>query len=358
MAKKPTRKTLPKNLDALLDAAEASGDYSEVYAALEPCLPDARGGYGKGTLLMNGRCTPELARWAIARGTDINAGDTWGYTPLHESARSRYRHKLPPAFLIELGADPERKNSTGLTPLHSAADGKHVDAVRVLLSHGVNVHAQDDRNHTPLEFALQRMSNIDLVSMVPVAEALLAAGAEASAEAAQFVKRAAETFEFHRAAFAADSVEETAGAAQKLCGMFGVEPPPRRVMHDGKSTITTTAKTIGARHKELWDSLVPSRGACTTVQGEVVRISGRIADEWYRNGGANWDGDYRAMADAFHAHVSSHHALPGAALSDCKQVIASLKQDPDSSERLMEWAVQWVEANPQPIALGSTTYKR
>ncbi|MEZ4375456.1 MAG: ankyrin repeat domain-containing protein [Polyangiaceae bacterium] len=358
MAKKPTRKTLPENLDELLEAADASGDYGTAHAALDECLPDARGGYSKGTLLMNGGCTIELARWAIARGTNVNAGDTYGDTPLHASARARYRHKLAPAQLIELGADVHRANSSGLTPLHSAADGKHIDAVRVLLEHGVDVNSRDRQEHTPLEYALQRMSNIDLTAMVPVAQALLDAGATVSPEAQEFVKRAAETFEFHRARFAADKVEETAAASHQLCAMFGVEPPARRVMHDGKSPIVTKAKTIGARHKELWDSLVPSRGACETLQGEVIRISGRIPDEWYRNGGANWDQDYAAMAQAFLGYVSSHHSLPTTDIAACKQVIHNLKRDPDSSERLMDWAVQWVELNSQPIALPPPAYKR
>ena len=65
MPSKPKQKTLPKELDDLLAAAVTSGDYATVYAALERCLPDARGGYGKGTLLMRGMCTIELARWGL-----------------------------------------------------------------------------------------------------------------------------------------------------------------------------------------------------------------------------------------------------------------------------------------------------
>ncbi|MEM7558421.1 MAG: hypothetical protein AAF394_04805 [Planctomycetota bacterium] len=49
---KPTRKTLPKDLDKLFEAAESNGDYTRVYKALERCLPDALGGYGKGTILI------------------------------------------------------------------------------------------------------------------------------------------------------------------------------------------------------------------------------------------------------------------------------------------------------------------
>lgn len=358
MSKKPTRKTLPKELNSLLEAATTSGDWAAVYAALERCVPDARGGSGKGTLLMHKSCSIELARWAIARGTDVNAGDTWGYTPLHQSARSRFRHALTPAQLIELGADVHRTSRTGLTPLHCAADAKNVEAVTVLIGHGGNVHARNERSRTPLDHALANMSNVDFPDMVLVAGALLDAGAEVSKATPEFVKRAAETFEFHRSGFAADSVEETAAACQKLCAMFGVEPPPQRTVHDGVSRIIATADTVGARHKELWNLLVPSRGACITVQGEVIRISGRIADEWLRNGGANWDRHYAAMADAFCVHISSQSPLASDEVAACRQVVSALSDDPASSERLMEWAVRWVERNPEPIQLEPPSYRR
>lgn len=210
----------------------------------------------------------------------------------------------------------------------------------------------------PLEFALARMSNLDFADMALVARVLLDAGAEVSEESRKSVRRAAERFEFHRSGFAADSVEETAAACHGLCAMFGVEPPPHRVVHDNVSLIIATAKTVGARHEELWNLLVPSCGACATVQGEVIRISGRIADEWFRNGGANWDRDYTAMARAFCSHVSSHCPLPPDDLAACKEVVSTLSEHPDSSERLMEWAVAWVQHNPEPIRLEPPSYSR
>ena len=96
--KRATRKTLPKDIDELLDAAAESDDYGAVYEALQQCLPDARGGYGKGTLLMNGRCTVELARWAIERGTDNSRHQHLG---LHGPPRERPLSLPPPAH-----ADP------------------------------------------------------------------------------------------------------------------------------------------------------------------------------------------------------------------------------------------------------------
>jgi len=356
--KKAMRKTLPKDLDELLDAAAESGDYGAVYEALQRCLPDARGGYGKGTLLMNGRCTVELARWAVERGTDIHATDTWGYTALHESARSRFHHKLTPAQLIELGADVHQTSSESLTPLHSAVDGKHLDAVQALLTHGAQVNARSTNHDTPLEYGLLRMSNVDLVAMVPIAKALLSAGAEVTQQAKDAVLRACENFEFHRAGFNRDSVEETSAAAQALCALFSVEPPARRRIHDGTSPIVAMAATPAERFAELWDLLVPSSGPCKTVQGEVIRIAGRVRDEWYRNGGGNWDRDYASMASAFCKHLGSHQNLDPADLDACAKVVRSLRKDPDGSDGLANWAVEWVARNPDPIPLPPPSYQR
>jgi hypothetical protein len=355
---KATRKTLPKDLDELLEAAEESGEYDAVYGALQRCLPDARGGYGKGTLLMDGRCNVELARWAIERGTDIHAKDTWGYTALHVSARSRFCHRLTPTQLIELGADVHQTSNEGLTPLHSAVDGKHLDAVQTLLTHGADVHVRSTSNLTPLEYGLVRMSNVDLVDMVPVAKALLEAGAKVTQQAKDAVRRAGENFEFHRAGFNKDSVDETSAAVEALCALFSVEPPARRRMHDGTSPIVPTATAPAKQFAELWDLLVPSSGPCETVQGEVVRIAGRVRDEWYRNGGANWDRDYAAMASAFVKHMGSHQALDPADLDACELVVQSLRNDPDGSDRLADWAVEWVARNPDPLPLPAPSYQR
>jgi hypothetical protein len=356
--KKPTRKTLPTDLDELLDAAAESDDYGAVYKALEQCLPDARGGYGKGTILMNRRCTLEVARWAIERGTDIHATDTRGYTALHESARSRFHHSLTPSQLIELGADVHRTSNAGHTPLHSAVDGKHLDAVQTLIRHGADVNARSTLDQSPLEFGLHRMSNVDLVAMVPVATAVLNAGAEITQRGKDYVIRACENFEFHRAGFNKDLVEETSAAAERLCDLFSVEPPARRRMHDGTSPIVATAATPPERFAELWDLLVPSSGPCQTIQGEVIRIAGRVRDEWYRNGGGNWDRDYALMASAFSKHIGSCEALDPPDLEACALVVKSLRSDPDGCDRLRFWAVEWVARNPDPIPLPPPAYQR
>ena len=359
MAKeKKLRKTLPKELPALMEAAAASGDYSAVHAMLEGCEIDARGGYAKGTALMFRECTPALARWLVGRGLPVDAVNTYGETALHGSVQARFHHSLPPAVLIELGADVRRPDKDGHTPLHRAVDGKNLASVQQLLALGVDLDARDQSGLPPLEYGLQRMSNIDLDPMVPVARALLAAGAPVTERAKGFVRRAAETFEFHRAAFNKDYVDDAAAASAALCQMFGVEPPRPRQMHDGVSPIVASPGAWQDQHDELWQLLVPSSGACATVQGEVVRIAGRVSGELHRNGGANWDGDYDAMLAAFCDHVASGNPLAPAEVSEAKAIAAQVRSRHERSKRLAELSVAWVAHNPTPMALPPPGYKR
>lgn len=358
MGSKRLRKTLPKDLDALFDAAAASGDDAPVRAALEACDPDARTGFGQATPLMSRRCTPGIARWLVERGTDVNATNTWGRTALHESAKARFRYALPPDELIALGADVHRKSNEGLTPLHSAADGKNVASATVLLAHGADLNARTNDGATPLEYGLMRMSNIDLVAMLPFAKFMLDAGALVTPQAQAAVLRAAETFEFHRAGFARDSVDETSAASAALCSLFEVAPPPRRVVHDGVALIAVAGDTWQERHEALWQLLVPSSGPCGSVQGEVIRITGRVLDEMRRNGGANWDADYVAMVEALGVHLASSVALSEAQLASLRTAQREVQQDDEAPERLAELAVTWVAQNPQPIRLATPTYKR
>ena len=74
MAKKKLCKTLPKDLAEEIKAAEASGDYSGVHAALEACELNAYGGHRKATALHMAECTPTLAEWLVGRGAHYGSG--------------------------------------------------------------------------------------------------------------------------------------------------------------------------------------------------------------------------------------------------------------------------------------------
>ncbi len=347
------RKTLPKDFKQML---EKRADLATLQAVFDNCEIDARGGYSKETAFLMAKCPDDLARWLAASGADIAAVDSFGNSALHIRARSCQSNLK---VLIDLGCDLNAHRASGETPLHAAADAANANAVELLLAAGATVDATNREGLTPLELALRGCSNVALVDMVVVSRLLLAAGARKTPIAKGFVQRIGETFEFHRSNFNPDFVDEASAALTTLCEIFEVKPPVRRQMHDGISTIRATTSTWQKQHKELWDLLVPSTGPAATIQGEVIRISGRIGDELERNGGTNWDADYEKMARAFLDLVRNGTPLPEDQARDGERVIGAIIKDrAGDTDRLAELAVAWVMLNPKPIQLGKVAYSR
>ncbi|NQX28288.1 ankyrin repeat domain-containing protein [Microbacteriaceae bacterium VKM Ac-2854] len=316
----PKRKTLPKDFAERLETTPLP----ELIAIFDRCLLDARGGYSKGTALAFDECPDELAAWLVAQGLDVDAADTYDRTPLMVRRRIR--------ALLELGASVSARDYQGETALHAAAERYSADDVRLLVQHGADVHAENDRDETPLLAALRQCRNSHIGVAAETSAALIEAGSPVTDAARAEVERIGREFEFHRAGFNPDYLVETEAGLARLNALFAVAAAPPRRQHDGVSPITVTATSRPEQHQELWELLVPSSGAAATVQGEVIRISGRIADERERNGGANWDSDYDAMAAAFERFTGS-------------------PVDPRA-------AVEWVLAHPDPVPLPAPDYRR
>jgi hypothetical protein len=348
---KAKKKLLPKDFEALLE----KGDLNQLKAVFDMCDLNARGGYSKQTALAYPECPDDLTRWLVEQGADIAAPDSYGETPLHSRA-SGWQGGLE--ILITLGADVDQHVRWRGTPLHCATGAYNADNVRVLIAHGADVNALMDEEQTPLDYALAQSSNTDIPNMAEVAELLLQAGAKLSDETAEHVTNIGQSFEFHRSGFNPDYLDETDAGLQRLYALFDVPPVPRRALHDGKAQIVVKAKDWREAHEELWALLVPSSGPAETVQGELVRIAGRINDELERNGGVNWDANYGKMADAFVAYLALGKSLDAALLDDARQAAANAKQKRDGSERLAQLAIMWVALNAKPLKLGKPDYQR
>lgn len=52
---------------------------------------------------------------------------------------------------------------------------------------------------------------------------------------------------------------------------------------------------ISGRTSNLWDQLVPKSGSAESLQGELVRASGRITGDYYKNDMMNWDGWFESL---------------------------------------------------------------
>ena len=356
MAKKK-RKTLPSDFYEMIHR----GDIEELKAVFDNCEITAYAGRcDLNTALHHYGIPVELVRWLVAEGLDVNTLNSYGCTPLNFQARNSAEVTK---VLLELGGDVSKADNYDNTPLHSAASGYRPENVKLLVEQGVDLDAKNRIwERTPLEEALVSCRGIDIGRCAEVAEILVNAGARVTPAAKDYVRQIGEDTEFHREAFNKDYIEEIDAGLAKLYKLFDVEPIKQRKIHDGVSPIVVESGAWKEQFAELWELLIPSHGAAKTLQGEVVRIAGRVRDEMNRNGGCNWNRDYRMMLDAFVKHVASESALSDAELEEVKSLASSISPsgnfDETSLDRLCELATKWVLQNPEPIKLETPKYKR
>ena len=99
----------------------------------------------------------ESVKQHLAAGTDVNAKDKGGGTPLHIATISD--HTEAAELLIAESADVNAKTTSGYTPLHYAAGNSHKGIVELLIEKGAVVDAMIEgghyKGHTPLDMAIR-----------------------------------------------------------------------------------------------------------------------------------------------------------------------------------------------------------
>ncbi len=345
------KKTLPANFYELLETK----DLEALKAVFNECELNAydRRSFNKPALSFYD-VPLELMDWLIAQGADVNVKDEYDRTPLYYHAQVNNVEKV--ALLLEKGADIESKAAYDETPLFAA--GYHPEVTALLIAKGANIKAKDNMNHNPMEAMLYSVQSIDISKAAKTAELYLKAGLKPTKFAKEQITRIGEDFEFHRNNFNPEYLEQTDAALQQLYKLFKVTPVPRRIQHDGKSPIVLTGETWEKRYEQAWELLVPSSGSASTVQGEVVRIAGRVNDELLRNAMGNWNKEYQKMLNAITHYLQQGNPLSESELAEVADIQKHiLEDDGTGSHRLCELATAWVVQNPEPIALGKVNYK-
>ena len=108
--------------------------------------------------------------------------------------------------------------------------------------------------------------------------------------------------------------------------------------------------------QEFWNSLVPKRGEAETIQGEIIRIVGKVGREILDNGGVNWNKDFSKMLQELLKYFSNGISLSEGdidTVTNAKKQLSGGAFNEEAIEKLEEMAVKWVLANPTPIKLNS-----
>ena len=349
MAKK--KKTLPANFEELLETK----DLEALKAVFNECELNAydRRSFNKPALSFYD-VPLELMDWLIAQGADINVKDEYDRTPLHYHAQVNDIERV--TLLLEKGADIEAQNKYKNTPLLFAE--YHAEVAELLIEKGANINAKDDKGHNVIERTLISARGGYLPKALKAIKIYLNAGLKPTKYAKERLTIIGEDFEFRRADTDSEWLEEADAALQELYKLFNVPPIPRRIQHDGKSAIILAGHTWEEHYEQAWTLLVPGSGSATTVQGEVVRIAGRVNDELLRNAMGNWNKEYRKMLNAISGYLQQGNPLSESELAEVADIQKHiLEDDGTGSQRLCELATAWVVQNPQPIALGKVNYK-
>jgi hypothetical protein len=111
-------------------------------------------------------------------------------------------------------------------------------------------------------------------------------------------------------------------------------------------------------HDRLWNALVPPEGQAETLQGELIRIAGKLTDQAFRNGNMNWDAEHEMMWRFVGKHLDDPETFGEEARQLIRDKIEEIIRDnkaPDLSGDgccyyvISERVVDWCMAHPTPI---------
>lgn len=111
-------------------------------------------------------------------------------------------------------------------------------------------------------------------------------------------------------------------------------------------------------HQRLWKAYVPAQGPAETLQGELVRIVGKLVDQAYRNGNCNWDADHETMWRFVSDRITADQTFTDqdkVMIRETTEEIIRDEASPDLSGdgstyyRINEKVIDWCMAHPEVI---------
>ncbi|HPP61767.1 MAG: ankyrin repeat domain-containing protein [Anaerolineae bacterium] len=98
----------------------------------------------------------EAAEYLVRAGAAINmpSNNELRVTPLHSAAAGR--HAPVVKMLLKHGAIPNVRDRNGCTPLHAAAANGDVESIQLLILHGADIHIRSNDDKFPAQLAEEK----------------------------------------------------------------------------------------------------------------------------------------------------------------------------------------------------------
>lgn len=269
-------------------------------------------------------------------------------------------------YLINKGISPIAKDSYGVTPLQYAMRGKNIEVAKLLLALGADPNVQDNKGDlVPFKMACCIYPfNKELVELFLKYGADIYSVDNTTGETWLDIINNTKLEEWKEMKNFLNNYEAKLKAEGKL--------PPKsekkimivdKPLHDGKSEIKIKEYDNWLeQYNELWRLLVPKRGKALIIQGEVLRVCGKLEHEILDNGRINWDNSFELMCNALKKYlISSENPLSEEDNKKIKSIILKIKKDTVKEkdfDKLTELCTKWVLLNPIPIKLKNVPYNR
>lgn len=359
-------KTLPSNFSDLIEL----GDVEQLKKVFNKCeLTAYVRGYYKDTALHFYGVPYEFMKWMLDRGYDPNTMSTYN-VPLRYNLYDIKKVKL----LLDYGADINYRCYNNNTPLHYLCDGNPpIENLKFFLQNGADINARNNNNETPLLYAIKRRRTPE-TRFVQMIETMLEEHSKIKKNslldklrkinrhpipdkdwivAQKEITRIGKSHEFYKMQIEDENLRnETNVNMKRLYEIFEVEPVPERVMATENSIIKVTSTDWTKQYNELWNLLVPGSGRAEFLQGEAIRLIGKLSYEVLDMGCINWDKDFRKLVKAYKLLISYGNQLDKEDYDDVVSCLEDIKWlGEDQFNFVEEKTVEWILKNPKPVKL-------
>ena len=110
-----------------------------------------------------------IVQYLLQQGADMNKANNEGCSPLYAAAQEGHLTVLQ--YLLDHGADKDKADNNGASPLYIAAQKGHLPVLQCLMEHGADVNKTIDNGASPLFVAAEN-------GHLPVVQYLLEQGAD------------------------------------------------------------------------------------------------------------------------------------------------------------------------------------